>query len=325
MKQLFDMVLRAKRRNSKSGRKKLLSVKVQSQQARRERLRWLRSLSALVVAVAGIIAVCWQGGAFALNRLVYENESFSVRQLDYRTDGIISIGQLQKWAGVRAGDNLLRLDLLRIKRDIELAPRVKAASVERFLPDTLQVRVAERVPMAQVWAWQRDGAGVTDYDCVRLQLDETGHVMSPIDGRSVVVPEKQAEWSLPVVSGIDLKKLKSLTPGRLAGLPKLRAALGLIGEFRRSPLAGVVDLRVIDLSQPRILRVTTGDGGQVDLSTERLARQLNRWARIRAHGQKFGLAIETVDLSVTNNVPVRWMLSPTIAEDIKSDRNLAGK
>ena len=325
MKQLFDMALRAKRRNSKSGRKKLLSVKVQSQQARRERLRWLRSLSALAVAIAGIIAVCWQGGAFALNRLVYENESFSVRQLDYRTDGIISIGQLQKWAGVRAGDNLLRLDLLRIKRDIELAPRVKAASVERFLPDTLQVRVAERVPMAQIWAWQRDGAGVTDYDCVRLQLDETGHVMSPIDGRSVVAPEKQAEWSLPVVSGIELKKLKSLAPGRPAGLPKLRAALGLIGEFRRSPLAGVVDLRVIDLSQPRILRVTTGDGGQVDLSTERLARQLNRWARIRAHGQKFGLAIETVDLSVTNNVPVRWMLSPTIAKDIKSGRNLAGK
>ncbi len=318
------MALRAKRRNSKSGRKKLLSVKVQSQQARRERLRWLRSLSALVAAIAAIIAVCWQGGAFALNRLVYENESFSVRQLDYRTDGIINVGQLKQWGGVRSGENLLKLDLLRIKRDIELAPRVKAASVERFLPDTLQVRVAERVPMAQIWAWQRDGAGVTDYDCVRLQLDETGHVMSPIGGRSVVAPEKQAEWSLPVVSGIELKKLKSLAPGRPAGLPKLRAALGLIGEFRRSPLAGVVDLRVIDLSQPRILRVTTGDGGQVDLSTGRLARQLNRWARIQAHGQKFGLAIETVDLSVTNNVPVRWMLSPTIAEGIKSDRNLAG-
>ena len=196
------MGLRAKRRNSKSGRKKLLSVKVQSQQARRERLRWLRSLSALVAAIAAIIAVCWQGGAFALNRLVYENESFSVRQLDYRTDGIINVGQLKQWGGVRSGENLLKLDLLRIKRDIELAPRVKAASVERFLPDTLQVRVAERVPMAQVWAWQRDGAGETDYDCLRLQLDETGHVMTPIDGHSVVAPEDQAEWSLPVVSGL---------------------------------------------------------------------------------------------------------------------------
>ena len=170
------MVFRAKRRNSKSGRKKLLSVKVQSQQAKRERLRWLRSLSALAAAIAGIIAVCWQGGAFALNRLVYENESFSVRQLDYRTDGIISVGQLKQWGGVSSGDNLLKLDLLRIKRDIELAPRVKAASVERFLPDTLQVRVAERVPMAQIWAWQRDGAGVTDCGCVRVQLDATGRL-----------------------------------------------------------------------------------------------------------------------------------------------------
>ena len=319
------MALRAKKRNSKSGRKKLLSVRVQSQRARGERLHWLRSLSALVIAIAAIIAVSWQGGAFALNRLVYENESFSVRQLDYRTDGIISVGQLEQWGGVRSGENLLKLDLLRIKRDIELAPRVKAASVERFLPDTLQVRVAERVPMAQVWAWQRDGDGVTDYDCVRLQLDETGHVMSPIDGRSVVAPEKQAEWSLPVISGIDLNKLKTLAPGRPAGLPKLQAALGLIGEFRRSALAGVVDLRVIDLSQPRILRVTTGDGGQVDLSSGGLARQLNRWARIRSHGQKFGLAIETVDLSVTNNVPVRWMLSPTVAGELKSGQNLAGK
>ena len=259
--------MRAKRRNSKSGQKKLLSVKVQSQRAKRERLRWLRPLAALALAIVAIITVCWQGGAFALNRLVYENESFSVKQLDYRTDGIITVDQLRKWAGVRSGDNLLKLDLLRIKRDIELAPRVRAASVERYLPDTLQVRVAERGPMAQVWAWQRDGAGETDYDCVRLQLDETGHVMTPIDGHSVGAPEDQAEWSLPVVSGIDLGKLKTLAPGRPAGLPKLRAALGLIGEFRRSPLAGTVDLRVIDLSQPRILRVTTGDGGQVDLST----------------------------------------------------------
>ena len=110
--------MRAKRRNSKSGQKKLLSVKVQSQQAKRERLRWLRPLAALALAIVAIITVCWQGGAFALNRLVYENESFSVKQLDYRTDGIITVDQLRKWAGVRSGDNLLKLDLQRIKRDI---------------------------------------------------------------------------------------------------------------------------------------------------------------------------------------------------------------
>ena len=212
-----------------------------------------------------------------------------------------------------------------LNRNIELTPRVKMASVERILPDTLQVRVTERVPMAQIWVWQRGGDGPGGYDCVRLQVDESGHVMPPIAGRSVVIPEQQAEWSLPVIAGIELKTLRSLAPGRAADLPKLQSALNLIRAYRRSSLAGEIDLRVVDLSQPRILRVTTGDGGQIDLATSRLSQQFSRWARIRAHGGKYGFAIETMDLSVTNNVPVRWMLSPTIAEEARNGRKVAGR
>ena len=319
------MALKSRRRNKKTTQKNVLSVKVQSQQKRRERLRWLRSLLALVVAIVALVLGSWLGGGFALNRLVYENESFAVTEMDYRTDGIISENQLQDWGGVTVGDNLLSLDLLRIKRNIELTPRVKMASVERILPDTLQVRVKERVPMAQIWVWQRGGEGPGGYDCVRLQVDESGHVMPPIAGRSVVVPEHQAEWSLPVIAGIELKTLRSLAPGREAELPQLKAALQLVREYRRSSLAGEIDLRVVDLSQPRILRVTTGDGGQVDLAPDRLSQQFSRWARIRAHGEKYGFAIETMDLSVTNNVPVRWMLSPTIAEGVRQVRKVAGR
>ena len=319
------MALKSRRRNKKATQKNVLSVKVQSQQTRRERLRWLRSVVTLAVALVALVLVSWLGGGFALDRLVYENESFAVTEMDYRTDGIISEIQLQDWGGVRKGDNLLSLDLLRIKRNIELTPRVKMASVERILPDTLQVRVTERVPMAQIWVWQRGGDAPGGYDCVRLQVDESGHVMPPIAGRSVVIPEQQAEWSLPVIAGIELKTLRSLAPGRAADLPKLQSALNLIRAYRRSSLAGEIDLRVVDLSQPRILRVTTGDGGQIDLATSRLSQQFSRWARIRAHGEKYGFAIETMDLSVTNNVPVRWMLSPTIAEEARNGRKVAGR
>ncbi len=319
------MALKSRRRNKKTTQKNVLSVKVQSQQTRRERLRWLRSVVAMAVALVALVLVSWLGGGFALDRLVYENESFAVTEMDYRTDGIISENQLQDWGGVRKGDNLLSIDLLRIKRNIELTPRVKMASVERILPDTLQVRVTERVPMAQIWVWQRGGDGPGGYDCVRLQVDKSGHVMPPIAGRSVVIPEQQAEWSLPVIAGIELKTLRSLAPGRAADLPKLQSALNLIRAYRRSSLAGEIDLRVVDLSQPRILRVTTGAGGQIDLATSRLSQQFSRWARIRAHGEKFGFAIETMDLSVTNNVPVRWMLSPTIAEEARNGRKVAGR
>tara|TARA_B100001250_G_scaffold238084_1_gene204591 strand:+ start:10915 stop:11874 length:960 start_codon:yes stop_codon:yes gene_type:complete len=319
------MALKSRKKNKKTGQNNVLSVNVKSQQIRSERLRALRSFLIIGVTLMALLATSWLGGSLALTRLVYENESFAVLDMDYRTDGIISESQLKDLGGVEMGDNLLSLDLLRIKRNIELTPRVKIASVERFLPDTLQVRVTERVPMAQIWIWQRDSDNEGQYDCIRLQVDESGHVMPPIVGQSVVFPQHQSEWSLPVIAGIDLKTLRTLAPGRPAGLPKLKAALEVIREYRKSAMVGEVDLRVVDLSQPQILRVTTGDGGQIDLSRNRLQQQFNRWARIRAHGQKYGLSIEAMDLSVTNNVPVRWMLSPNIAKGIGQSQKMAGK
>jgi len=319
------MALKSRKKNKKTGQNNVLSVNVKSQQIRSERLRALRSFLIIGVTLMALVATSWLGGSLALTRLVYENESFAVLDMDYRTDGIISESQLKDLGGVEMGDNLLSLDLLRIKRNIELTPRVKIASVERFLPDTLQVRVTERVPMAQIWIWQRDSDNEGQYDCIRLQVDESGHVMPPIVGQSVVFPQHQSEWSLPVIAGIDLKTLRTLAPGRPAGLPKLKAALEVIREYRKSAMVGEVDLRVVDLSQPQILRVTTGDGGQIDLSRNRLQQQFNRWARIRAHGQKYGLSIEAMDLSVTNNVPVRWMLSPNIAKGIGQSQKMAGK
>lgn len=319
------MALKSRQKNKKTLHRNVLSVKAKAQQLRSDRFRWLRSLMTLFVTLSLLISVSWLGGKYALNRLVYENESFAVSDIDYRTDGIISETQLKDLGGVKVGDNLLSLDLLRIKRNIELTPRVKMASVERFLPDTLQVRVTERVPTAQIWVWQRALDNESQYDCVRLQIDESGHVMSPVVGQSVVLPQHQSEWSLPVLAGIDLRALRSLVPGRSANLPKLQSALSVIREYRKSSMAGEVDLRVVDLSQPQILRVTTGDGAQIDMSHNRLQQQFNRWYKIRAHGKKYGLAIETMDLSVTNNIPVRWMLSPNIAKEIRRNQKMAGK
>ena len=58
--------------------------------------------------------------------------------------------------------------------------------------------------------------------------------MPPIAGRSVVIPEQQAEMVIAVIAGIELKTLRSLAPGRAADLPKLQSALNLI----RAPAAG---------------------------------------------------------------------------------------
>lgn len=51
---------------------------------------------------------------------------------------------------MKVDHNLFALDLARIKRDLELAPAIQSAAVERVLPHTLKIRVTEREPVAQI-------------------------------------------------------------------------------------------------------------------------------------------------------------------------------
>ena len=51
--------------------------------------------------------------------------------------------------GVKVGQNLLALDLARVKRDLEMVSAIRSATVERMAPHTLKLRVSEREPLAQ--------------------------------------------------------------------------------------------------------------------------------------------------------------------------------
>ena len=62
------------------------------------------------------------GRGGGLRRLLYENPAFATHHLDVETDGVIAREQLRRWAGVKLEDNLLALDLERVKRDLELVP-----------------------------------------------------------------------------------------------------------------------------------------------------------------------------------------------------------
>jgi len=90
----------------------------------------------------------WRGGESLLSYFVYQNKAFAIQEVDVQTDGVIPVENLRRWARVRSGDNLMALDLARVKRDLELVPLIKSVSVERILPHTLRVRVAEREPVA---------------------------------------------------------------------------------------------------------------------------------------------------------------------------------
>jgi len=296
------MWFKRKQKNRRLGRDFVLDVKLRSSQIRAARARMAAMAIGVVFATVFGLYLVWRTGEWALNRFVYENKSFSIHEIDIATDGVISADQLRRWAGVRMEDNLLALDLARVKRDLELVPVIQSASIERILPRTLRIRVFEREPIAQVNVPRpRANGGV---ELVPIQLDAEGYAMLPLDLRQRSnLPAPNSE-QFPIISGINPNDIQL---GHRIDNPQLRGALQLILAFEHSAMATAVELKRIDVSAQEVLLVTTGQGSEVTFGMADLDQQLRRWHEIYDMGQRMSKAIASLDLAIPNNIPARWL------------------
>jgi cell division septal protein FtsQ len=293
--------LKRKPRNRRLGREYVLDVKLRSSQVRAARMRMAAIALGTVFATVFGLYTAWRFGDWALNRLVYENSAFAIEEIQVETDGDIATSQLRRWTGVKLGQNLLALDLARVKRDLELVSLVQSVSVERVLPHTLRVRVTEREPLAQVNVPRpRAGGGI---EMAVFQLDAEGYVIVPLEPRERTTRLEQPD-ALPVVSGLNPGDLQA---GRRLEGRQVLAALQLVAAFGQSPMAGLVDLKRIDVSSPEVVQVTTGQGSEVTFGLTDVEQQLCRWHSVYERGQKSGKAIASLDLAVGNNVPLRLL------------------
>lgn len=305
------MIWKRKSRNRHGRRDEILDVKVYSQKVRAARWRMAATALAVTLGTAIGLLLLLRGTEWTLNAMVFKNEALSVRRIEVQTDGVIAPEQIRQWAGVSKGDNLARLDLANIRRNLELAPLIKHASVERVMPDTLRLRVTEREPMAEAHVLV-PRADDTGYDIAAYFLDDEGYVMLPLEKGMQKPLASTGGDALPILTGLNRSDLR---PGRPVESAQVMAALKLIEAFENSPMFGLVDLARIDLSWPDVLQVTTRYGSEITFSLDRLETQLLRWRAIYDLGARAGKGIASVDLSVTNNIPVLWMEASTAAPE----------
>lgn len=260
-----------------------------------------------VILFGGMMVLAlWHGSIWALNEWVYQNPTFNIRRIEIETDGVIPVGLLRAWAGIKEGENLWSVDLFRARRDLELQPLIQSASVERVLPNTLRLRVVEREPVAQITGFQ--SAGSNELKAVIYHLDREGYVMVPLafEERNARV----ASDPLPLLTGIMGTELR---PGKQVESPQMHAALRLLVAFGNSPMSGMMDVKMINLASPQVLLLTTTFGNEITFPLEGPERQLRRWHSVHDYATRERKAIATLDLSVSNNVPARWQeVSQTI-------------
>jgi cell division protein FtsQ len=296
------MWFRREQKNRRLHRGHVLDVKLRSDRVRATRTRLAVLTAGILFGTVFGLYLLWRTGEWALDKFVYENSEFAIQHVEVKTDGVIAPDQLRRWSKVKLGDNLIALDLTAVKRNLELVSTIGFVSVERVLPRTLKISVTERDPVAQV---NIPRAGASGGIAVAVfQLDADGYVMQPLDPRLCVVPLAQVSSQLPVIAGLNVYQLQ---PGHRVESPQVQAALELVGAFDHSPLAGLVDLRRIDVSLPGVVVATTGQGSEITFGLNNLEQQLRRWREIYDLGQRMNKAVASLNLAVSNNVPVRWM------------------
>jgi cell division septal protein FtsQ len=292
-----------KSKNRRLARQHVLDVKLRSSQVRAARARFaaIGLGSFFAVVLSGYLL--WCAGDWALDNFVYRNRAFAIEHIDISTDGVLSQQQLQRWAGVKLQDNLLALDLSRVRRDLKLVPSIGSVFVDRVLPNTLCIRVTEREPIAEIRVARPRPAG--GLDLVSYQIDPEGYVMLSLEPTSAT-PAPVACTALPEIKGIDSNEL---VPGRRIESPRMEAALRLLIAFERSTMSGLVDLREIDVSDPDALVATTDQKSVITFGLADVEQQLRRWRMIHDTTQKAGKLIGTLDLAVTNYVPICFLES----------------
>lgn len=297
------MVSRKATRNRRLKHRNILDVKLRLRGQRLARVRMV--VMAMVVALGTVIGLflIWRGGEWALRELVFENHSFAVRDVQIEAEGVIPRAEILRWSGVREGQNLLGLDLGRVKRDLELVPLIRSAAVERVPPNTLRIRITEREPVARVLAPQAAVPG-EDPRIVSYFLDRDGFLFGWESTEAWGHSFAAAGTRLPIVRGIPGRELR---PGRDIELASVRSALGWAAGFKGSPMAGLVDVRSIDVSIPEVLQVQTSEGSLITFSHGRTDQQFRRWWHVHELGRKQGKIIQSLDLSITNNSPVTFL------------------
>src|SRR5262245_25583634 len=229
------MWFKRKKQNQKLERRQVLDVKLRSSETRRVRARLATMATLICLSTLFGLYLFWRGGEWVLNRFLYENNAFAIHEINAQTDGVIALEQLRRWSGVKLEDNLLALDLARVKRDLELVPAIKSVAVERDLPHTLRLRITEREPIVQVNFPQVQANG---YKFTVCTLDEEGYVMLPLSPRERAVPA-QSDEQLPLIVGIQSSELR---PGKKVESPQVRAAMELIDAFEHSQMASLLEL-----------------------------------------------------------------------------------
>jgi hypothetical protein len=289
---------RRNQKNRRTQRQYVLDVRLRTRETRTSWVRVLTLSMGLAVGGAAGLFGLGQGTQWVLDQCFLRNPAFEIRRLEIDTGELFPIEWVAAWSGIHSGQNLMDLDLERVKRSVEREPLAASVAVQRVPPDILRIRVRPRVPVLLIQRHEtRPESGL---ELVSYYVDSEGYVMRFTPTQEAVLRQRLIRPGLPRVTGVPPQQLVS---GLRLKAPNVEAALTLAQRFGDSPMSGLADLADLDLSRPEVVVVRTAQGNRITFGLQDPARPLARWRQVHDFAAHRGQVIKTLDLSLTNNVP----------------------
>jgi cell division protein FtsQ len=206
-------------------------TRARARAVRRGRLS--RATLALQIGGAAVLALAAAWGVYAE---LTTSAWLRVAHIEVRGNSRLSVGEVRELLGPAIGENILRLDIEHLKEHLSASPWVAAARVCRSLPNTLEIEVHERVPLA-----------LAELDRLYL-MDYEGSLID-------IYGPRTAAFDLPVVRG--LKGLDAdARAGRAARAGALLDDLGdLASEISEVEVEDSGDLRAVLRGGGEIVRL----------------------------------------------------------------------
>lgn len=251
-----------------------------------ESLRWLGAALALILVICVLLVV---GARWFAREVFSENPRFGIRHFDIQSDGTLAPDRILQYSTVREGHNLYAVDLRKVRDEILGVPIVESVILQRKLPDTLRIRVTERVPLARVAV-----EGMPE-----MAVDLSGMILGP-------------SYASPTLPRIEDEGLGVLRPGTRLQQPPIQNALNLLdtcGKTRLGHVVRIVRIR-IEGSDRMILELEQGDRVYfpMDGTEIKLRRLVSILKAVQDRSLRTpGQALE-IDMTTEANWPVRGLL-----------------
>lgn len=298
----------ANRRKSgrSSSRQHLLELNVRTASIKRQRRTKLGGLLWKISALVIFLALVAVGVRIASEKFFYKNSEYSLRHLVTHLHDVVTEEELINLTGLKPGENLFLLDIDRAKKKLDALPEVRSVSIEKKLPDTIEVGIERRLPVFLISTPEEGGDTATTAAVSETFVPGKSYLCDR-DG-VIMQPNRLSDefLHLPVLTGLGRMQLvpgKKLEEDRFTSAVALNEALSEIPEesFR---------IRSVDVTKPYAIVVTDVSNARFTFGNKDLPGQIDRLRKLLTHCQETGRKIETANLMIQRNTPVTFLLTP---------------